>query len=92
MRNFLYLLFIIVILISSLYSFASGMRYLTREEFPQYNQLLKEQGYSNLKTIVAVYDDSFNPLRVGLKCVNKNGQQFQVYIIDGKIKKVEKVK
>ena len=72
--------------------YAGGMRYLNESEFSQYDEMLKEKGQPDLKTVVAVYDDSFNPPRTGLKCVNKNGQQFQVYIIGSKITKVVKIK
>ncbi len=73
-------------------SVAGSMRYLTQQEFAQYDELLKNSGRSDLKTMVAVYDDSFSPPRTGLKCVNKKGQQFQVYIVGSKITKIEKVK
>lgn len=92
MKYFLKWLTIIITICISINSYAVGMRYLTKDELPKYDQLLKDQGHSELRTIVAVYDDSFNPPRVGLKCVNRKGQQYQVYIIGEQIKKIVKIK
>lgn len=92
MRNIIKFLIIIFIICISINSFADGMRYLTKDEFPNYDRLLRDQGHPELKTIVAVCDDSFNPPRVGLKCVNRKGQQYQVYITGSEIKKVVKIK
>lgn len=70
--------------------YARGMRYLSPDEFGTYDKLLKENGHSELKTVVAVYDDSFSPPRIGLKCVNKNKLLYQVYIEGNKIKRINK--
>lgn len=72
-------------------SLAGSMRYLTQQEFGQYDELLQKKGRSDLKTTVAVYDDSFTPPRIGLKCINKKGEQFQVYIIGENITKIVKI-
>lgn len=71
-------------------SHAGGMKYLSPDEFDKYDKLLKEKGHPELKTIVAVYDDSFDPPRIGLKCVNKKKQVFQVYIEGDKIRRINK--
>jgi hypothetical protein len=57
--------------------------------FPPYR--LKKYGRGDLKTIVAVVMAVDNQERVGLKCVNKKGKQYQVYITDGKIVKINKI-
>jgi hypothetical protein len=91
MKKALYILlsvgFLCMIILSA---HASGIKYLSPDEFDKYDKLLKEKGHSELKTIVAVYDDSFDPPRIGLKCVNKNKQVFQVYIEGDKIKRINK--
>ena len=67
-----------------------GMRYLTPDEFAPYDEMLKKYGRGDLKTIVAVVMPFENQERVGLKCVNKKGTQYQVYITDRKIVKINK--
>jgi hypothetical protein len=68
-----------------------GMRYLTSDEFGPYDEILKKYGRGDLKTIVAVVMAVDNQERVGLKCVNKKGTQYQVHITDGKIVKINKI-
>jgi len=88
--NFLLLIFIAMLFLSSPI-YAGGMRYLSPGEFEIYDNLLKQYGCPELKTIAAVYDDSFDPPRIGLKCVNnKNKILYQVYIEGDKIKKINK--
>lgn len=72
-------------------SVAGGMKYLTQQEFAKYDEMLKNNGRPDLKTVVAVYEDWDSPPRIGLKCVNKKGQQFQVYIVGSKIIKIDKI-
>lgn len=69
----LYVGFLCMIILSA---HASGMKYLSPDEFDKYDKLLKEKGHPELKTIGAVYDDSFDLPRIGLKCVNKKKQFF----------------
>jgi len=90
MNNVFTLLVLLTILCSTILSYAGGMRYLTQEEFGKYDKLLKEKGHPELKTIVAVYSDMFDPPRIGLKCVNKNKQIYQVFIEGDKIKSIIK--
>lgn len=71
-------------------AYASGMRYLSPDEFYKYDKLLKEKGHPELKTIVALYSDLFDPPRIGLKCVDKNKRVFQVYIEGDKIIRINK--
>jgi hypothetical protein len=71
------LLSIAFVLTLILSAYASGMRYLSSDEFYKYDKLLKEKGHPELKTIVAVYSDLFDPPRIGLKCVDKNKRVFK---------------
>lgn len=89
-RIILWLLSIAFLSTLILSAHAGGMKYLSPDEFGKYDKLLKEKGHPELKTIVAVYDDSFDPPRIGLKCVNKNKRVFQVYIEGDTIKKISK--
>jgi hypothetical protein len=91
MKKALYILITITFVCMMILSaHAGGMKYLSPDEFDKYDKLLKEKGHPELKTIVAVYDDSFDPPRIGLKCVNKNKRVFQVYIEGDKIKRINK--
>ena len=92
MRKIYFILLLLSISCLPIFSYAGGMRYLTQEEFGTYDELLKNNGHPELTTIVAVYDDSFNPPRVGLKCKNKKGKQFQIYISGSKITRIDKIK
>lgn len=91
MKRFLFMLLSVAFLSMLILSaHAGGMKYLSPDEFDKYDKFLKEKGHPELKTIVAVYDDSFDPPRIGLKCVNKNKRVFQVYIEGDKIKRINK--
>ena len=89
-RSYFFLPIFIEIQIGSSSIYAGGMRYLSPDEFGTYDNLLNQNGHPELKTIAAVYDDSFDPPRIGLKCVNKNKRLYQVYIEGNKIKKINK--
>ena len=72
-------------------AFSAGMVYLSPQEFPKYNSILKTNGHPELKTIFVVYDDSFDPPRAGLKCLDKKGRRFEVYITGDNIVRINKI-
>jgi hypothetical protein len=86
------LFFLLGVSMSSVAEAQMGMQYLTPDQFPKYDQILKDYGRGDLKTTVAVVTTVNNRERVGLKCVNNKGAQYTVSITDGKIVMVEKVK
>lgn len=88
-------IFLALLLVFAMVSFAMaqmGMKYLTPDQFPKYNKMLKNYGRGDLKTTVAVVTNINDQERVGLKCINKKGKQYQVFITDGKIVRINKVK
>jgi hypothetical protein len=85
------ILFLIIFLFCSATVYSQGLRYLSSQEFPRYDAILKAQGYPKLKTIFAVYDDSFSPPRAGLKCLDPRGHRYEVYITGDKIVNVKKI-
>jgi hypothetical protein len=90
--NHICLALLLVICVSGVAGAQIGMRYLTPNEFPKYDQMLKNYGRSDLKTTVAVVDTVNNQERILMKCVNKKGAQYTVWITDGKIVTIKKIK
>ena len=91
MRRKLIVFCILVIMIFPAVASSQGLKYLSADEFPRYDALLKAQGHPNLKTIFVVYDDSFSLPRSGLKCLNPKGARYEVYITGEKIVNVKKI-
>ncbi len=63
---------------------------LKQGEFSKYDELLKNNGQLELKTIAGVYDDHYKPPRVSLMCVNNRGEKFQVDITGSTIVRIIK--
>jgi hypothetical protein len=70
-------------------SFTKDIRYLTEKELRTCYRILKNNDKQNLKIQIAAYNDKFNPPRSILKCVDEQGQKYQVFIIGSRITKFD---